>query len=392
MRPLFFALLVIMIASGIAMAQSEETEAPATTAPPQGEQDNIEEASDFVVGLNALNNQIINGLDQLPSRKVIVLPFADDQGNYSRVSHFLKEQMVTAIAGSQKYQVEDNSELFELITNNNLSPLDMGKSEAFQLLKDRYLNVSIVVGTLTDLSTKYAVMSRIIVGDTGNYGGGATVYLRVEDELATLMGKKVVRDRTASNPVNMEETSESKPETKPGLKEIDAPGTSNTNPVTNANPTTQNSPPVEQDSAVKVMPRQDFVPDVEGKNDLAIYRVGRDMFTKNRFAESIAYFQKLLEKFPDSPLADNALYWVGEANYSTKNWKEAHRVFQQVLDKYPYGNKVPASTLKRGYAEEKLGMLKEAIASMEEVVTRFENSEVAIIARKKLQILKAQAQ
>lgn len=116
------------------------------------------------------------------------------------------------------------------------------------------------------------------------------------------------------------------------------------------------------------------------------------MFTKNRFAESIAYFQKLLEKFPDSPLADNALYWVGEANYSTKNWKEAHRVFQQVLDKYPYGNKVPASTLKRGYAEEKLGMLKEAIASMEEVVTRFENSEVAIIARKKLQILKARAQ
>ena len=386
MRPLFFALLVLAACVNPLLAQSEETEAAAEPVTEPAQQDEMDEASDFVIGLNALNNQILQGLDQLPSRKVIVLPFADSQGNYSKVSHFLKEQMVTAIVGSQKYQIVDNSELFELVTNSNISPLELGKSEQFQLIKDRYLNVSIIVGSLTDLSRKYAVMSRIIVGSTGNYGGGATVYLKAEDELAVLMGQKTPTRSATSQPANNQPVNEEQADNKPGLKEIEAPANNN------SSSTTATQPPANQDNNTKVLPRQEFTPDVQGKDDLAIYRMGRDMFTRNRFLEAIAYFDKLLELFPDSPMADNALYWKGEAKYSTSKWKEAHIIFQQVLDKYPYGNKVPAATLKRGYAEEKLGMLKEAIASMEEVITRFENSEVAVTARKKLQLLRAQVQ
>lgn len=387
MRTLFFALLVLIVCNIPLFSQSEGTEA----AGQQDEQEHIEEASDFVIGLNALNNQIIIGLDQLPSRKVIVLPFIDSQGNYSRVSHFLKEQMVTAITGSLKYQIEDSSELSQMLTNSNISPLELGRSEQFQLIKDRYLNVSIVVGSLTDLGKKYAVMSRIIVGSTGNFGGGATVYLRVEEELAVLLGKKIPERQTASDQGQLDNPAARAEEEKPGLREIQAPE-NNDSTSSDTNSELNDKPEVKSDPPVKVLPRQDFVPDVSGKNDLAIYRMGRDMFTSKRFVEAIAYFDKLLELFPESPLADNALYWKGEANYSSSKWQEAHRIFQLVLDKYPYGNKVPASTLKRGYAEEKLGMLKEAIASMEEVITRFENSEVAVIARQKLQLLKAQIQ
>jgi tol-pal system protein YbgF len=391
MRRLFFALMVIVACSSLLLAQSEETEAAAEPASEPTQQDEMEEASDFVVGLNALNNQIITGLDQLPSRKVIVLPFLDSQGNYSKVSHFLKEQMVTAIVGSQKYQIQNNSELFELISNNNISPMDLGKSEQFQLVKDRYLNVSIVVGSLTDLSKKYAVMSRIIVGSTGNYGGGATVYLRAEEEMAVLMGQHVAQRITATTPStdtpdDNNAVNNNPSDIKPGLKEIEAPDNNNSSSNSDPNPGAQDN------NTTKVLPRQEFTPDVQGKNDLAIYRMGRDMFTRKRFMEAIAYFDKLLELFPESPMADNALYWKGEAKYSTRKWKEAHTIFQQLLDKYPYGNKVPAATLKRGYAEEKLGMLTEAIASMEEVITRFENSEVAVTARRKLQLLRAQVQ
>ena len=376
--PLSAVILALLLPGIVTMAQ-EESSAQEETQTVNPDQLRVREASDFVVGLHALNSQVIQALDELPTRRVIVLPFPDSNGRYSPMSNFIREQLVTAIAATRKYQIVHNNELLQIAQENNIPPMELGNSIAYRQVASRYVNESIVAGSITDLQKKVAVMSRVIQGRSGEYAGAALVYIRAEDEVAMLLG-----ERQQPKPI-ME------PESKP-VETVDdqQSGPTETGPDEDQmEPAAAQENPAERKAADTSPIRP---PDVSGKSDLAIYRLGRERFTKNQFREAIGYFEQMARKFPESALADNAFYWIGESYYGLKNWQMAYDWFTKVLEEYPYGNKVPSATLKRGYAEEQLGRLDDAIASMEEVLNRFGDSDVADIAKRKLQLLRAEKQ
>lgn len=351
----------------------------------EGQAPSAQEASDFVIGLNALNNQVIQALDQAPTRRVIVLPFADFDGNYTRVSNYLREQLVTALVATRKYQIAENRELLEIARSGGIPPLELGMSEAYRRVAPKLDNVSVIVGAMTDLQTRFAVQVRILTGKTGEYSGGAMVYIRVGDEIASLLDDDRAQyrpDLQARAAQRREEQARPvQPETRP----------TENKPVPQNRQAAERTQPAAKPLTEELEPQQGL-PDIGGQSDLAVYRMGQDHLKRRRYTEAMGYFRALVERYPDSPLADNAIYWTGECYYSQKNWQKALDTFQSVLDLYPYADKVPAATLKRGFALEELGRTGDAIASMEEVIKRFTDSPEARIARDRLQILRAAQQ
>jgi len=347
---------------------------PASSAHAQEKTDT--QASDFVVGLNALNSQVKSALDVQPTNRVIVVPFKGTDSAYPRVSRFLADQLVTSLVSSGDYSILSGEEFHELLQGNDLSPMNIAGTPEFVRLAAQYENASIVVGTITDLDSKVAIMARIINSQSGQFSGGAMVYIKVADEFAALVDKDRPNMETAADEpetVDKNENADTKADVEAESKEPE----STANPV-KAKPETQ---PQQMQMKAPVM---------EGESAETIYRTAKqEFFDSGNYSEAIVLFERLVERHPDSDYADNAVYWIGESHYSMKQWQSAREQFQRVLDFYPYGNKVPDATMKRGYAEEKLGLLDEAIFSMEEVIRRFGSTSFADRARDKLQRLRA---
>jgi tol-pal system protein YbgF len=339
--------------------------------------------ADFVEGLSRLNAEIKNNLAGQPSRRVAVVPFMGVDSDYPMVSAFIADQLVTALVSEGEYTIVDSYPLVKLIQEHDVSPLDLTTIEAFNLLKSRYENTSIIVGTITDLDTRVAVMSRVISADSGNFIGGSMVYLDVANEFAALVNKDRPgnQSRSASNDTDQPDSTT--------VADLTPMETATNKPVKDSG-SSQESKPAETKQPVADKPVR--VPDMKNESDVTIYNAARDYYQNNKFSSAITTFEKVVERFPDSPYADNAVYWIGESYYSMKNWEKARQQFQRVLDTYPYGNKVPDSTFKRGFAEEKMGQMEKAIFSMEEVIRRFGNAPIAQRAREKLQQLRAASQ
>ena len=60
-----------------------------------------------------------------------------------------------------------------------------------------------------------------------------------------------------------------------------------------------------------------------------------------RYADAAEGFQVFVEKYPDSEYADNAQYWLGESYYVTRNYDIALVAFQRLIDRFPDSPKVP---------------------------------------------------
>ena len=131
---------------------------------------------------------------------------------------------------------------------------------------------------------------------------------------------------------------------------------------------------------------------LEGRSEQSIYDEAYADYNAGRYSKAVMLFSQVIERNPESPLADNALYWIGESHYSRKNFEEALAAFQRVLSEYPFGNKVPDAMLKAAYCQERLGMPQEAAAMLEDLVARFDNSSAAELGKRKLQLLRAAMQ
>lgn len=115
-----------------------------------------------------------------------------------------------------------------------------------------------------------------------------------------------------------------------------------------------------------------------------VYYAAYSDYIKENFDLAIEGFRQFIRSFPDSGLADNSLYWIGECYYAKKKFPEAISTFNELLAKYKDGDKVPAATLKKGYALVELGRQAEGIAILKELISRFPLSEEASLAGQKI--------
>jgi len=108
----------------------------------------------------------------------------------------------------------------------------------------------------------------------------------------------------------------------------------------------------------------------------------------NNFTEAADIFKAFLSAYPDHKFAGNSQYWLAEILYARADWEGAILEFDKVIKKYPASEKVPAATLKQGYAFEKIGANKEARVLLEQVIAKFPASPEAGLARQHLQSIK----
>lgn len=140
-------------------------------------------------------------------------------------------------------------------------------------------------------------------------------------------------------------------------------------------------------TAIKERPGPGPTPEastIENMSEEELYRFAKDAYDRKDFDNSRQYFEKFLEKYPNSNIADNARFWIGEAYFSEGWYQKAILEYQEVIEKYPKGNKVPGAYLKQGISFSKIGENANAKLVLNELIKRFPGSNEADIARQQI--------
>jgi len=122
-------------------------------------------------------------------------------------------------------------------------------------------------------------------------------------------------------------------------------------------------------------------------SDQQNYQAAFDLISARKYAEAGAAFEKFLQQFPTSPLADNAQYWLAETHYVRGQFAEALPAFRKVLEEYPQSAKLPDALLKVGYSQIELGDRNAARTSLQEVMRQFPDTTAARLASQRLSAL-----
>lgn len=128
--------------------------------------------------------------------------------------------------------------------------------------------------------------------------------------------------------------------------------------------------------------------EAKAPSDEGLYNRAKQSFDKGDLEVARKGFQELLDKYPQSNLANNAQFWIGEIYYREKWYEKAILEYQKVIENYPQGNKVPAALLKQSFAFLNIKDEANARLVLRELVNKYPKSNEAEIAGKKLDELK----
>lgn len=142
---------------------------------------------------------------------------------------------------------------------------------------------------------------------------------------------------------------------------------------------------------VKVPEKEAAPAAARGDSDAAKrdYEEALRIVDRRDYRAAILRLKEFLKKYPNSEFSDNAQYWIGECHYALKEFDLAIIEFDAVRSKYPNGAKVPAALLKQGFAFAELGSKVEARLILQELISRYPQSEEAGKAKQKLKTLGA---
>jgi tol-pal system protein YbgF len=117
----------------------------------------------------------------------------------------------------------------------------------------------------------------------------------------------------------------------------------------------------------------------------ALYDRGYTLYHQGRYLDAEASFQRFLQAYGETDLADNAQYWIGESREARGDIAGALAAYREVVARYPRGNKVPDALLKAGQSLERLGDSESARDSYRQVLESFPNSAAALAAEERLE-------
>lgn len=155
-------------------------------------------------------------------------------------------------------------------------------------------------------------------------------------------------------------------------------------------------PPVGREPAAPVPPSPAVPPapvaaapaeDVSEEAQFAVYEGALNDYHAQNYGLARDGFAEFLRRFPTSTYANNAQFYTGQCYYAEGKYAEAVAAYERVVQKYPGGAKVPSALLKIGYAREKLGQKPEAKVAFQQVIDTYPFSSEAQLARNRLQRL-----
>ena len=80
-----------------------------------------------------------------------------------------------------------------------------------------------------------------------------------------------------------------------------------------------------------------------------VYRSGHARYRKGEYRAAIAFFMRIVDRFPEDPEVENALYWIGQSHFAMRQYNSALSYFNKVLNN-GYGHKDQEARIRRGYA------------------------------------------
>jgi tol-pal system protein YbgF len=136
------------------------------------------------------------------------------------------------------------------------------------------------------------------------------------------------------------------------------------------------------------------VPDSTGAMPTLSGSAGKDVFdeawadyTRGDYALARDGFQEVVDRFPQSELADDAEYWVAETWYAERDFDRARDGFDRVISRYPTSEVIPACQLKLAYSLLETGEPDRAIEVLNALRRSYPDSDEALIAGHKLSTL-----
>ena len=120
----------------------------------------------------------------------------------------------------------------------------------------------------------------------------------------------------------------------------------------------------------------------------SLYQSGFAAYRHGEPDKAIEIFERFVNMYPKSELADNALYWIGECYYDKRDFDKARHYFTRVVTQYPKGNKVADAMLKLGMCNEMQSRFDEAKRLFKAVVLGYPDSSAARIASDRIRSLR----
>jgi tol-pal system protein YbgF len=114
------------------------------------------------------------------------------------------------------------------------------------------------------------------------------------------------------------------------------------------------------------------------------YTRALDELKARNYASAVDILRVLTTAYPNGALADNTQYWLGEAYYVTQDYDHAAAAFQSVITSWPNSRKVPDAMLKLGYTQAEQGKLPAARITLQQLVTKYPDSDAARLATERL--------
>ncbi len=114
------------------------------------------------------------------------------------------------------------------------------------------------------------------------------------------------------------------------------------------------------------------------------YEDAMSVYKSGRFADAEVAFDAFVRGHPKHDYADNALYWKGEAAYDQAHYADALAAFTEVVERYGGGNKAPDALLKIGLCYGKLGDTANARDVLTQLIAAYPKARATQIAHNKL--------
>jgi tol-pal system protein YbgF len=115
-----------------------------------------------------------------------------------------------------------------------------------------------------------------------------------------------------------------------------------------------------------------------------LYSRGYVLYHQGEYARAEEALGSFLLAQPDSPHADNARYWIGECRYARGLYHESIEAFREVIDRHPGGGKASHALYKIALSFERLGETGGMQRTLQDLLERFPESDVAPLARSRL--------
>lgn len=114
------------------------------------------------------------------------------------------------------------------------------------------------------------------------------------------------------------------------------------------------------------------------------YDAALDQFKRGDYPGAITGFQSFVKAYPRSSLAASAQYWVGNAQFARKDYRGAIASQRQLIQLWGDSPKVPDALLNIASAQSELGDNPAARRTLEELITKYPQSESAAKAKQRL--------